>query len=186
VLAIFALGNSTDAYLLLRLSGIGVPVAVIPLLWALLHVVKASASVAGGLLADRWGRRPVITAGWIVYGAVYTGFAIASGLPAVVTLFLVYGVFFGLTEGVEKALVADLTPSHLRGTAFGLYNGVTGFGTLAASLIFGGIWEVFGPGPAFTTGAALALAAAALLWIMVTPPRDEASPLSSRHRVPRA
>jgi MFS family permease len=163
VLFVFALGNSTDAYLLLRLSDLGVATAAIPLLWAALHVVKASSSVAGGLLADRWGRRPMILAGWVFYAGVYAGFAWAQTSAVAVALFLSYGLYFGLTEGVEKALVADLSPGALRGTAFGVYNAVTGFGALGASVLFGAVWEWRGAGNAFMFGAALALLASVLL-----------------------
>jgi MFS family permease len=167
VLFVFALGNSTDAYLLLRLSNLGVTVAAIPLLWAALHVVKASSSVAGGLMADRWGRRPMILAGWLFYAAVYAGFAWAQTAAAAVALFLSYGLYFGLTEGVEKALVADLSPSGLRGSAFGVYNAVTGFGALGASVLFGVVWEWRGSAAAFLFGAGLALLAAVLLAVVV-------------------
>ena len=167
VLLVFTLGNSSDAFLLLRLTDLGVAPAAIPLLWALLHVVKATTSVAGGLAADRWGRRGVIVAGWLVYALVYAGFARVGGALPAVGLFVVYGLYFGLTEGAEKALVADLAPTALRGTAFGLYYGVLGVGALLASVVFGLAWERLGPHAAFALGAALALAAAGLLLAVV-------------------
>lgn len=167
VILVFTLGNSTDAFLLLRLSQVGVATAWIPLLWAALHIVKAASSVRGGALSDRLGRRTVIGSGWIVYALVYGGFAIADSASAVVALFLFYGLFFGLTEGPEKALVADLAPSHLRGTAFGLYNAAIGIGSLAASVVFGFIWTVVGPAAAFGTGALLAFLATMLLVVAV-------------------
>jgi MFS family permease len=162
VLLVFALGNSTDAYLLLRLSDVGVATPLVPLLWAGLHVVKASASLLGGELADRVGRRPLIAGGWLVYAFVYAGFAWAATPGTAMALFLVYGVYFGMTEGVEKALVADLAPPALRGTAFGWYHAVTGFGVLGASVVFGLVWEWRGAAWAFGLGALLALAAATL------------------------
>ena len=167
VLLVFTLGNSSDAFLLLRLADLGVEPAAIPLLWALLHVVKATTSVAGGLAADRWGRRGVILAGWLVYALVYAGFARAGAALPAVGLFVVYGLYFGLTESAEKALVADLAPTALRGTAFGLYYGVLGVGALLASVVFGLVWERLGPHAAFALGAALALAAAGLLLAVV-------------------
>ena len=163
VLLLFTLGNSTDAYLLLRLSALGATTAAIPLLWAMLHVVKSVTSVAGGWVADRYGRRRVIVTGWLVYAAVYGGFAMVDSLPLAATLFLAYGLYFGLTEGAEKALVADVTPERLRGTAFGLYGGVLGVGALLASVLFGLVWEGAGSAAAFSMGALLALAAAAAL-----------------------
>jgi MFS family permease len=163
VLAIFALGNSTDAFLLLRLSDAGVSVAWIPLLWAALHVVKAGFSPLGGALSDRYDRRRVIVAGWIVYAIVYLGFARVDSAGGLVVLFLSYGFYYALTEGGEKAIVADLAPADARGLAFGWYNAVIGIGSLAASLVFGAIWNAWGPAAAFRTGAALAIVSAVLL-----------------------
>jgi MFS family permease len=163
VVLLFSLGNSTDAFLLLRLSDVGVGAAWIPIAWAALHVVKATVSPIGGHLSDRLSRRGIIATGWLVYAAVYGGFATATSKPALVTLFLVYGVYYGLTEGVEKAVVADLAPADARGTAFGAYHAVIGVGALAASLLFGLIWKVAGAPVAFAVGAALALVSAGLL-----------------------
>ncbi len=163
VLFIFALGNSTDAFLLLRLSDAGAPSAWIPLLWAALHVVKAAASPIGGALSDRIDRRKVIIAGWILYGLVYLAFARVTSLGGLMVVFLVYGLYYALTEGGEKALVADIAPAHARGLAFGWYHAVAGVGSLAASLVFGAVWRQWGAPTAFHTGAALALVAALLL-----------------------
>ncbi len=163
VLVLFSLGNSTDAFLLLRLSDVGVGAAWIPVTWAALHVVKAVVSPIGGLLSDRLNRKAIIAAGWIVYAGVYAGFAMASTAAALVPLFLVYGLYYGLTEGVEKAVVADLAPSEARGAAFGAYHAVIGVGALLASLIFGLVWKVAGAPVAFALGAGLALVSAAWL-----------------------
>ena len=169
VLLVFTLGNSSDAFLLLQLSALGVAAPVVPLLWAALHVVKAATSVGGGLLADRFGRRAVIGAGWAIYALVYAGFARLQSLGAVVSLFLVYGVYFGLTEGAEKALVTDLTPAALRGTAFGWYYAGTGLGALVASVLFGLLWHVFGSEVAFGLGALLAVTATVMLpWVKLS------------------
>lgn len=160
VLLVFTLGNSTDALLILRANELGVPAALVPLLWAMLHVVKALSSTPGGILSDRVGRRPLIIGGWLVYAAVYGGFAFATAAWHAWALFIVYGLYFGMTEGVEKALVADLVPAHVRGAAFGWYNLTIGVAAFPASLIIGGLWQTFGPVVAFLTGAALALVAA--------------------------
>jgi MFS family permease len=173
VLAVFALGNSTDAFLLLKLGDAGVPTVWIPALWAALHVVKASTSPFGGLLADYFDRRRVIIAGWIVYGAVYFAFARVTSLPGVIAVFLIYGLFYALTEGGEKAIVADLAPPQSRGLAFGWYNAVVGIGALTASLVFGFIWKQWSAAAAFYTGAGLALIAAALLARLRLPGRDQ-------------
>jgi MFS family permease len=163
VLAIFTLGNSTDAFLLLRLTDAAGGAEYVPLMWAALHVVKASTSFLGGVWSDRIGRRSVIAAGWIVYAAVYAGFAVATTLPVLLAWFLVYGLYFGLTEGTEKALVADLSPEGRRGFAFGVLTAVQGLGALAASVVFGVIWSFAGSAVAFSVGAALSLTATMLL-----------------------
>ena len=160
VIFVFTLGNSTDAFLLLRANQLGVPVALAPILWAALHLVKSAASTPGGALSDRIGRRPTLVMGWLLYAAVYVGFAVANAPWHAWALFAVYGVFFGLTEGSERALVADLVGLERRGTAFGWYNLAIGLGALPASLLFGLVWDRAGPGAAFTMGASLALAAA--------------------------
>ncbi len=169
---LFTLGNSTDAFLILRAAQLGVPVALVPLLWALLHVVKSASSTPGGALSDRVGRRPLIAAGWLVYAAVYLGFAAADAPWHAWALFAAYGVVFGLTEGAEKALVADLAPSARRGAAFGWYHGAVGAAALPASLLFGALWERYGAPAAFRAGAALA--GAALLVLLVAVPRRAA------------
>ena len=167
VLAVFTLGNSSDAFLLLRAQDAGVSLATIPLLWAALHVVKSSASTAGGSLSDRLGRRATITAGWVLFAIAYAGLAAASAAWHVWALFAVYGLFTALTEGAERALVADLAPADGRGHAFGAFHAVTGVMTLPASLLTGVLWQAYGPGAALLTGAALAMVAAVLLraWV---------------------
>lgn len=170
VLFVFTLSTSTDAFLLLRASQLGVPTALVPILWALLHVVKSSTTTLGGALSDRLGRRPLILGGWTIYAAVYLGFAFAVEQWQAWAFFLVYGLYFGMTEGTQKALVADLVPAARRGTAFGWYNAALGLGALPASVIFGLVWERHGPGTAFTMGAALA-ALAAFLFTLAVPAR---------------
>lgn len=178
VIFVFTLGNASDSFLLLRLTDLGIAVFWIPLLWSALHVVKSVSSVGGGELSDRLGRRALIGLGWIVYAAVYFGFAMFDTAVAVVIVFLSYGLFFGLTEGVEKAWVADLTPAGRRGTAFGIYNGLLGVGSLVASVLFGYLWTRVSPQAAFTTGAALALLATALLYFLF--PDHEKNPRDQR------
>ena len=163
VLALFTLSNSTDAFLLLRASTAGIPVGTLPLLWAALHVVKVVSSLVGGHLSDLLGRRILIGAGWVLYALVYAGFAFATTPSEIWVLFLVYGVYFGLSEGAEKAYVADLVRPEQRGTAFGLYNLAFGIMVLPASLLMGALWKLGGPQLAFLVSAALSLLAAALL-----------------------
>jgi MFS family permease len=165
VIFVFALGNASDAFILLRLTDLGVAPVWIPLLWSALHVVKMSSSVVGGALSDRFGRRALIILGYLWYAVIYGAFAYFSTRPAVIAIFLAYGLYFGLTEGVEKAWVADMTPAGARGTAFRLYSAALGVGGLIASLLFGAIWSRVSPPAAFLTGACLALAASVLLYL---------------------
>jgi MFS family permease len=165
VILIFSLGNASDAFLLLRLGDLGVASVWIPLLWSALHVVKMTSSVVGGTLSDRLGRRTMIALGWLWYAAIYAAFGFFSRPGTVIAIFLAYGLYFGLTEGVEKAWVADMAPADARGTAFGIYNAALGFGGLAASLLFGAIWTRVSPRAAFLTGASLALIASVLLYL---------------------
>jgi MFS family permease len=168
VLLVFGLGNSADAFLLLRLSDALGGATYVPLLWAAIHVVKASLSTWGGALSDRFGRKQLIIAGWMIYALVYFGFALSTGAAAFIAWFLFYGVYFAFAEGAEKALIADLTPTARRGAAFGWCNAVTGIGALVASVLFGELYEHFGAPVAFMTGAALAGAAAVLLLLIPT------------------
>jgi MFS family permease len=172
VLSIFTLGNSADAFLLLRLTEAAGGPQLIPLFWSLLHVVKMAASVAGGLASDLVGRRPLIATGWIVYAVVYAGFALSTSLWALLSWFFVYGIYYGCVEGSERALVADFASPGARGSAFGIYNAVAGIGALVSSVTFGLIWNAFGAAVAFASGAGLAIAAAGLLFVLVPAPTD--------------
>ena len=163
VLLVFSLGNATDAFLLLRAQELGVPLAALPLLWAAHHVSKVTCSVPGGALADRFNPRVTIVTGWLIYAITYTGFAFASAAWHAWALFLLYGLFYGLTEAPEKALVARVAPPGRRGGAFGAYHFVIGMAALPASLLFGVLWQHFGAATAFLFGATLALVAALLL-----------------------
>ena len=167
IIALFTLSNSSDAFLLLRAQSVGVSVEQLPLLWALLHVSKVGSSLFGGHLSDILGRRRLIVSGWILYAAVYAGFAFVSTPISVWILFVVYGLYFGLVEGAEKALVADLVRAEQRGTAYGLYNLAFGITVLPASLLMGLLWDWRGPEVAFLVSATLGLAAAVLLMLLV-------------------
>ncbi len=156
IVLVFTLGNSSDAFLLVRARQLGVSTALIPILWAALHVVKSVASTPGGAWSDRIGRAPALVAGWVIYTLVYAGFAFAHAQWHAWALFGLYGLFFALTEATEKALVADLVPANRRGTAFGWFNLTIGLGALPASLLFGMLWDRFSPHTAFLFGAALA------------------------------
>ena len=120
-------------------------------------------TLVGGDLSDRLGRKKVIIAGWLVYAAVYAGFAFVDSAWQVWALFIIYGVYFGLTEGVEKAFVADMVGERLRGTAYGLYNLAFGITVFPASLLFGLIWYEYGAPSAFLTSALISFAAIGLI-----------------------
>lgn len=163
IIFIFTLGNSSDAFLLLRAKDLGISTALIPILWVLLHLVKMASSIPGGALSDKFGRKKVIAAGWIIYFLVYIGFAFAKTPLHIWILFAVYGFFFGLTEGAEKAYVSDLVNPQARGSAYGIYNFTIGIGALPSSVIMGVLWQKFGVVTAFSFGAILAVIASFLL-----------------------
>jgi MFS family permease len=169
VVFLFTLGNSTDAFLLLRANQLGVAVVLAPILWALLNFIKAALGTWGGSLSDRVGRKPLIIAGWITYAAVYFGFGLATAAWHAWALFAVYGLFYAMTEGTEKAFVADLVPRARRGAGYGWFNLAIGLGALPASLIFGAIWDRAGSQRAFMFGAGLALAAAVGMTLVSAP-----------------
>jgi MFS family permease len=160
---LFGLGNSSDAFLLLRAHDAGLPLQAAPLIWSAHHVVKSLAAAWGGGLADRIGRRRALALGWLVYAGIYAGFAHARGGAAIVSLFVAYGLHFGLAGGAQKALVAEVVPAEARARGFGVYHLCVGLAALPASVLFGTLYQRFGARDAFLTGAALSLAAAALL-----------------------
>ncbi|HEU4596277.1 MAG TPA: MFS transporter [Pyrinomonadaceae bacterium] len=173
IIALFTLSNSSDAFLLLRAQEAGVSTETIPLLWAALHIFKVGSSLVGGALSDRLGRRTLIVSGWLLYAAVYACFAYVSTATEAWILFLVYGLYFGLVEGSEKALVADLVRPEQRGTAYGLYNLAFSITVLPASLLMGAIWHWRGAATAFIVSAFIGASAALLLLLTVRPVAPE-------------
>ena len=163
IIILFTLGNSSDAFLILKAKDTGIPIALIPLLWIVLHFVKMSTSIPGGVWSDKIGRRRVIVTGWMVYALIYLGFGFSSNIWQIWGLFALYGIYFGLTEGVGKAFVSDLVTKEFHGTAFGFYHLAVGIAAFPSSVIFGFIWQRFGSLTAFTYGAALAGFASILL-----------------------
>jgi MFS family permease len=179
VLALFTLSNSSDSFLILRARDSGVSIATIPLLWAAHHASKVISSLWGGDLSDRLGRKRLIVSGWILYAAVYAGFAFVTKEISVWILFLIYGIYFGLAEGAEKALVADLVRPEQRGTAYGLYNLAFGITVFPASLLMGTIWDWRGATTAFLVSAVLGATAAILLLIFVKPYQPDSRTISA-------
>ena len=168
VLLVFSLGNSTDAFLLLRARDLGLSLAAIPVLWALLHVSKMLWSYVGGVWSDRVPRVRLVLGGWIVYSVTYLALAHAFRPWHVWALFVVYGAFHGLSEPAEKALVRDLAPAAERGRWFGYYNFVLGAASLPAGILTGFLWSKAGSAVALMAGAAISILASALLaaWSM--------------------
>lgn len=156
ILALFSLGNSSDVFLLLRARGLGLTTAEIPVLWAVLNASKVLWAWLGGDAADRLPRARLVAGGWLVYALVYLGLGLATAAWHVWALFVLYGVFYGLTEPVEKALVKDLVRADQRGRAYGAYNFVVGVTSLPAGLLMGLLWRAWGPTRALELGAALA------------------------------
>jgi MFS family permease len=162
-LVVFTLGNSSDAFLLVRAGELGVPVAALPLLWCAFHVAKSLSNLLLGRAVDRFGPRRFIFVGWFVYSAVYLAFGVATTAWEAWSLFTAYALFYGLTEPAEKALVANLVGSQRKGLAYGWYNFAIGIATLPSSLIFGALYDYFGAFVAFGWGAALAFVAMLLM-----------------------
>ena len=172
IIFLFTLGNSSDAFLLLRARDLGLNAVSIPILWFVFHLSKTVFSVPGGMVSDWIGRKKVMILAWMVYGLVYMGFAFASQAIHVWILFLIYGFFYGLAEGTERAWVSDLVEESRRGTAYGAYHFMIGVGALPASLLLGLLWKTLGVAWAFSFGAAMALIAAILAMILMGTPKS--------------
>jgi len=169
-IAVFTLGNSSDAFLVLRMQTQGLTLLAIAGLMIPFNLLYAAGAYAAGILSDHLGRRLLLIAGWLVFALVYLAYA-RGPVPAVTAgLFVVYGLYYAATEGVARALVADLVRSRSRATAYGLYHGVLGVVTLPASVLAGVLWQAFSPAVPFYLGSALALLACLLLAAVPMPP----------------
>jgi MFS family permease len=162
-IALFSLANSSDVFLILQAHAAGVSTAMLPLLWAAHHVIKALFSTQAGALSDRTDRRTLLIAGWLSYAILYFVFPFAHALGFFVVLFILYAVPFTLAEGAERAWIADLVPAESRGRSFGIYYLANGSCVLVGTALFGWIYQNVSPHAAFNTGAALAVGAAALV-----------------------
>ncbi len=169
IVSIFTLGNSSDAFLVLRAQNLGITVTGVLIMLVMFNLIYSLISTPAGSLSDRIGRRRLIIGGWLVYAAIYFGFALAQAAWQVWALYVAYGLYYGMAYGTANALVADLVPEQVRGTAYGTYNAVIGILAFPASLIAGllwqgaGAWRGFGPSAPFLFGATLALIAALLM-----------------------
>jgi len=169
IVGLFDLGNSSDAFLILRAQERGLNVVGVLGMLATFNLVYTLVSTPAGSLSDRIGRRRVIVGGWLVYGAIYLGVALARSGWQVWLLYALYGVYYGMAYGTTRAMVADIVPPHLRGTAYGTYNAMLGILDFPASFIAGilwqgvGPWQGFGPSAPFLFGAVMAFLAAGLM-----------------------
>jgi MFS family permease len=164
---IFSLGNSSNQFLLLRAKNMGNPLTTVILLYLVYNLTYALASYPASRLSDKIGRKKILVAGYIFYAIVYFGFAVNNSLNTLWLLFALYGLYIGFTEGVEKALIIDISPSNLRATTIGLHATVVGIALLPASLLAGILWNVLGASAPFYFGGLMGLAASIGFWFIL-------------------
>jgi len=162
IAAIFALGNSSDAFLILKAQQTGIQPTLIPIVYLTFNLLYALSAIPAGMAADRFGKRRIILLGFILFSLVYYGFAVTEDSRGIWGLFVLYGIFMGLTEGIQKAYLATIIPLDFKATAFGVYNTVVGLATLPASIIGGWLWDAFSSSATFYFGSAMAAVAAVL------------------------
>ena len=162
VVTLFSFGNSSDVFLILRAQNLGMSVAVIPLVYLAFNVVYGLGALPAGLLSDRIGPKPIILLGFVLFGFIYLGFSQAGRPSHIWPLFILYGIFMALTEGVQKAYLATIIPRDFKATGFGLYNTLVGLAVLPASVIGGLLWDRLGPSATFLFGTATSWLAAIL------------------------
>jgi len=188
IIVIFTLGNSSDAFLILRAQNVGLSVFAIALALVAFNAVYAAVATPAGALSDRWGRTPVIAIAWALYAAIYLGFALARANWHIWALFVLYGAYHGMAEGTARALVGDVVREDQRGTAYGIFNAAVALTALPASLIAGALWEGIGSWPGlgppapFLFGAAMSLLALVLLlaWLPTAKVQPPAAPEAER------
>jgi len=168
IASLFALGNSSDVFLILRAQQVGVSTLMIPMVYLLFNLVYSLSSIPAGMAADRFGKKRVILLGFVLFAFLYYGFGAASGTKAIWILFGLYGLFMGLTEGIQKAFLATIIPQDFKATAFGVYNTVVGLAMFPASLIGGWLWDHVSPSATFYFGATTASASAILFVVFIT------------------
>jgi len=156
IMVLFTLGNSSDAFLILRAQNLGFSVVGVLVLFVAFNLVYALAAMPAGMVSDRLGRKGVILVGWAIYALSYLGLALASATWHLWLLFALYGLYYGISEGVCRAFVCDLVPADKRGTAYGWYHTAVGVSLLPASVIAGWLWHLVGPSATFYFGAGMA------------------------------
>jgi MFS family permease len=167
IMFLFTLGNSSDAFLILRAQNLGNNVFFITLMLIVFNIVYALFSIPAGMLSDKIGRRNIIALGWGIYALVYLGFAVVNADWTVWLLWILYGLHYGLAEGVARAFVCDLVSEDQRGTAFGFYHGIVGFTLLPASLVAGWLWQSVGPSAPFYFGASMSVLAIVCMIVFI-------------------
>jgi MFS family permease len=168
VATIFAIGNSSDVFLILRAQQIGIPTVMIPVIYLLFNLIYSLSAIPAGIAADRFGRKRVILLGYVLFAIIYYGFAIARDTTAIWVLFGFYGLFMGLTEGIQKAFLATIIPPDFKATAFGVYNTAIGLAMFPASLIGGWLWDHISPSATFYYGSVTAILSTVLFVIFIT------------------
>jgi len=167
IATLFALGNSSDAFLILRAEQIGIPTVMIPAVYLLFNLVYSLSSIPAGIVADKFGKKRIILLGFVLFAGLYYGFAVSRTASAIWTLFALYGLFMGLTEGIQKAFLATIIPLDFKATAFGVYAAAVGTAMLPASLIAGWLWDHLSPAATFYFGAATAALSALLFLALI-------------------
>lgn len=167
IAALFALGNSSDVFLILKAEKVGIPTVLIPAVYLTFNLVYSLSAIPAGIAADRFGKKRIILMGFILFAGLYYGFAVASSQAAIWLLFSVYGLFMGLTEGIQKAFLATIIPAEFKATAFGIYATATGLATFPASLIGGILWDRVSAAATFYFGAATATLSAVLFLFLI-------------------
>ena len=168
IATLFALGNSSDVFLILRAQQIGIPTVMIPIVYLLFNLVYSFSAIPAGIVADKFGRKKVILLGFILFAILYYGFAVAKDATTIWFLFGFYGIFMGLTEGIQKAFLATIIPPDFKATAFGVYNTAIGIATFPASLIGGWLWDYVSPAATFYYGAIMAGLSSAMFIAYIT------------------
>ncbi|MEX2462386.1 MAG: MFS transporter [Paenibacillaceae bacterium] len=162
---LFAIGNFSDAFLALRAQNIGMIIAFIPLAFFVMNLSSSIFSMPIGILSDRIGRRSVLITGYLIFASIYLGFGIAKNVTWIWVLFILYGLYYAFTDGIQKAYIADIVPEGQRGTAMGTFNALTGLAALPASIIAGFLWQSFGPEVAFSVSGGIAILSALFMLI---------------------
>ncbi len=164
---VFTLGNSSNQFLLLRAKNAGNPLTAVILLYLVYNISRVIFTYPASRLSDKIGRKKILVLGYFIYGLVYLGFALNTSLSMFWLLFGVYGLYMGFTEGVEKALITDISPHHLKATTMGLHATLVGIGLLPASLLAGLLWKFIGPAAPFYFGAVMGITSSAGLWFIL-------------------